>query len=146
MFSSPCRAGFFTPEGDITWHVAQRATPQRNARHSPSAGPSTSIIEAVATRCRVSFAQAVPGRYRAQAQPSVRDQGAAKMAARICGIDRQTHRLDEQMATARRALTLGQFKAFLGNIQADGMTQDAIDGLVERVTLDPALMEARVYC
>lgn len=54
-------------------------------------------------------------------------------------------RESEKTAAGLRALTLEQVKQFLSGIQADEMTQDIIVELVERVTLDPATMEARIH-
>lgn len=70
-----------------------------------------------------------------------------KLEAERAGLEDQQAAAKESEKTAAtlRALTLGQVKAFLGNIQADDMTQDVMASLVERVTLDPATMEARVH-
>jgi DNA invertase Pin-like site-specific DNA recombinase len=51
----------------------------------------------------------------------------------------------EKAATSLRSLTLAQVKTFLGNIQVEDMDNDAMAALVERITLDPATMEARIY-
>ena len=50
----------------------------------------------------------------------------------------------ENLAASLRALTIDQVKTFLAGISINDVTHDAMDGLVENVTLDPATMEARI--
>lgn len=129
------------------------------------------------------FAKAVLAHYQSIAQPENRSKQAAKIAARIAELDKQTHRLadllskttapdalmrsietmeserrslaqqletqkaDEALNASLRSLTLTQVKTFLGNIDLGSspeLIKDALTGIVDSVTLDPATFEARI--